>query len=137
MFAIVTCPECRNDRMVDLSTGTTSCPFCGKRMDTDRLNVKFKHPDQAVVRDVLHGSEAVPMKDDSPDPVKRLAYSVSHCKEPGPKMCMIAEGLMEIYGEITVEAVDSLVPGKGERMTEAMLDACIIYEVGYGKYKTI
>ena len=71
MFAIVTCPECRNDRMIDLSSGTTSCPFCGKRFDTDRLNVKFKHADQNVVRDVLTGNGDVPVRSDD-DPMKRL-----------------------------------------------------------------
>lgn len=137
MFAIVTCPGCRNDRMLDLSTGTTSCPFCGKRVDTDRLHVKFKHADQSVVREVLHGSESVPMKDDGSSPEKKLAYSVSHCNNPGEKMYMIAEGLMEIYGEITVEMIERLVPGKGEKMAAAMLDACIIYETGYGRFRTV
>ena len=136
MFAIVTCPNCRNDRMVDLSSGTTSCPYCGKRFDTDRLNIKFKHSDQNVVRDVLFGSEDVPTAGDD-DPMKKLAYKVSHTNDPGMKMAFIADGLSEIYGEFTVDMIDKLVPGKGERFAEAMLEACLIYEVGYGKYRTI
>ncbi len=137
MFAIVTCPECRNDRMVDLSSGTTSCPFCGKRFDTDRLHVKFKHADQDVVRDVLFGSEDVPTQDDSDNPMKALAYKVSHTNDNGLKMMAIADGLSGIYGEFTVEQIDELVPGKGERFAEAMLESCLIYEVGYGKYRKI
>ena len=136
MFAIVTCPECRNDRMIDLSSGTTSCPFCGKRFDTDRLAIKFKHADQNVVRDVLTGNEDVPTKSDD-DPMKKLAYSVSHCHDTGMKMSMIADGLSEIYGEFTIDNIETLVPGKGERFAEAMLDACLIYETGYGRYKKI
>ena len=136
MFAIVTCPECRNDRMIDLSSGTTSCPFCGKRFDTDRLNVKFKHADQNVVRDVLTGNGDVPVRSDD-DPIKKLSYSVAHCNDTGMKMSMIADGLSDIFGEFTIDNIESLVPGKGERFAEAMLEACIIYETGYGKYKKI
>ena len=106
MFAIVTCPECRNDRMIDLSSGSTSCPFCGKRFDTDRLNIKFKHPDQNVVRDVLFGSKDVPTADDSGNPMKGLSYKVSHASDPGMKMVYIADGLSEIYGEFTVDMSD-------------------------------
>lgn len=137
MFAIVTCPECRNDRMIDLSSGSTSCPFCGKRFDTDRLNIKFKHPDQNVVRDVLFGNKDVPTTDDSGNPMKGLSYKVSHASDPGMKMVYIADGLSEIYGEFTVDMIDELVPGKGEKFAEAMLDACMIYEVGYGRFRKI
>ena len=138
MYAIVTCPGCRNDRMVDLSSGTTSCPFCGKRFDTDRLMVKFKHPDQNVVRDVLTGNEDVPTSEDAEtNPMKRLSYSVAHCNEPGMRMHMIADGLDEILGEFTIDDIDTLVPGKGERYASAMLEACLIYELGYGRFKKI
>ncbi len=137
MFAIVGCPECHNDRMIDLSSGTTSCPFCGKRFDTDRLRIKFKHPDQSVVRDVLLGNEAVPTSADADDPMKGLAYRVSHTNDTGLKMMAIADGLDEIYGEFTVEMIDRLVPGKGEKFAEAMLESCLIYEVGYGRYRKI
>ena len=137
MFAIVTCPECRNNRMIDLSSGNTSCPYCGKRFDTDRLQIKFKHPDQNVVRDVLFGSKAVPTSKDSDNPMKGLAYKVSHAGDPGMKMSYIADGLSEIYGEFTVDMIDELVPGKGEKYAEAMLEACMIYEVGYGRFRKI
>ena len=135
MFAIVTCPGCRNDRMVDLASGTSTCPFCGRRFDTDRLNVKFKHSDQNVVRDVLFGNEDVPKTDD--DPMKKLSYRVSHTNDMGMKLAVIADGLSEMHGEFTIDMIDELVPGKGERYAEAMLEACLIYEVGYGRYRAI
>ena len=137
MFAIVTCPGCRNDRMVDLSSGTSTCPYCGKRFDSDRLQVKFKHPDQNVVRDVMFGNSDVPTSADADNPMKKLAYTVSHTNDTGTKMAVIADGLGEIYGEFTVHMIDQLVPGKGEKFAEAMLEACIIYEIGYGKFRKI
>ena len=138
MFAIVTCPECRNDRMVDLSTGTSTCPFCGRRFDTDRLAVKFKHSDQNIVRDVLTGNENVPTTEDAAtNPMKKLSYNVAHCNDPGMRMRMIVDGLDEIVGEFTIDDIDALVPGKGERYASAMLEACLIYELGYGKFKKI
>ena len=137
MFGIVSCPGCHKDRMIDLSSGTTSCPFCGKRYDTDRLQVKFKHPDQNVVRDVMTGSEDVPTSEDADNPMKGLAYQVSHTNDPGMKMVVIADGLDRIYGEFTVDMIDELVPGKGERFAEAMLESCMIYEIGYGQFRKI
>ena len=43
----------------------------------------------------------------------------------------------EIIGEFTIDDIDSLVPGKGERFAEAMLDVCLIYQVSYGRFKKI
>ena len=134
MFAIVTCPDCHNNRMIDLSSGTTSCPYCGRRDDTGMLQVKFKHRDQNVVRDVLFGKEDVPTSEDD-DPLKALAYSVSHCSYIGEKMLMMADGLDRICGEFTLDDIERIVPGKGERFAETMLDACLIFESGPGKYR--
>ena len=137
MFGIVTCPGCHNDRMVDLSSGSTSCPFCGKRFDTDRLIVKFKHADQNIVRDVLTGSDAVPTSEDADNPLKKLAYSVAHCSDKGRQMQMIVDGLDEILGEFTVGDIDHLVPGKGEKYARAMLEFCLIYEIDYDRFRKI
>ena len=85
----------------------------------------------------MTGNEDVPTSNDADNPMKKLAYTVSHCSDTGMKMRTIADGLDEIFGEFTVDQIDSLVPGKGERFAEAMLDACLIYEVGYGRFKKI
>ena len=137
MFAIVTCPNCRNDRMVDLSAGTTACPYCGKRFENSRLAVKFKGQDQTIVREVLQGNKDVPIPEDGeePDPLALLKYRIAHTTDIGQRMTLIAEGLDGIKGEFGLEDIEDLVPGKGERYAAAMLEYCMIHEVGYGRYR--
>ena len=137
MYAIVTCPFCRNDRMIDLDIELTSCPFCGKKFKSNSLVVKFQHENQTIVRDVLHKKSEVPVRDSSgnTDPVKKLAYLVSVTNDPAEQITMIAKGLSEIYGEFTEEQVEMVIPGKGKKYTRIMLEECIIHEVGYGKFK--
>lgn len=132
LFAIVSCPSCGNERMIDLSTGTTSCPFCGKKSDTGVLAVKFKHADQSIVRDVLHGKPLPSVRD---SPMSELAFRVAQVKDPGKKIIIISENISKIKEEFTLEDIEELVPGEGEKYIGAMLEDCIIYEVGYGRYR--
>ena len=136
MFAIVGCPGCKRTRVIDLDTKSTKCPYCGKSSKTDTLYVRFAHEDASVVREVLQGNEKVPLRKEgeSPDPMKALAYRVSHCKNIYQKLQLIAEGLCDMKGEFTEDDVEALVPGKGTVFTEAMLERCIIHEIRYGRY---
>ena len=136
MFAIVGCPGCKRTRVIDLDTKSTKCPYCGKSSKTDTLYVRFAHEDASVVREVLQGNENVPLRKEgeSPDPMKALAYRVSHCKNIDQKLQLIAEGLCDMKGEFTEDDVEALVPGKGTVFTEAMLERCIIHEIRYGRY---
>ena len=133
MFGIVGCPNCKRTRIIDLETKSTKCPFCGKSSKTDTLFVKFSHYDAAIVREVFQGNENVPFRKEGEeaDPMKALAYRVSHCKNIDQ---IIADGLCDLKGEFTEEDVEALVPGKGTVFTEAMLDRCIIHEIRYGRY---
>ena len=136
MFGIVACPGCKRTRVIDLDTKYTKCPYCGKGSKTDVLYVRFAHEDAAVVREVLQGDGSVPFRKEGgmPDPMKALAYRVSHCKNIDQKLQLIAEGLCDMKGEFTEEDVEALVPGKGTVFTEAMLERCIIHEIRYGRY---
>ena len=136
MYAIVGCPNCRRTRMVDLSNAASACPYCGKRSTSDTLNIRFSHEDPSVVRDVMQGRESVPERVDGKDadPMKVLAFRVSHCKDVRGKMDIIITGLCEMKGEFTEEDVESLVPGKGEAYLKVMLDECMIHETRYGRY---
>lgn len=136
MFGIVGCPECKRRRVIDLSTKSTKCPYCGKSSKTDSLYVRFANDDASIVREVLQGNENVPVRreGEETDPIKTLAYRVSHCRNIDQKLQMIADGLCELKGEFTEEDVEKVVPGKGTAFTEAMLERCIVHEIRYGRY---
>ncbi|MGN1045136.1 MAG: DUF5817 domain-containing protein [Candidatus Methanomethylophilaceae archaeon] len=136
MYAIVGCPNCRRTRMIDLSNATSTCPYCGKRCTSDKLNIRFSHEDPSVVRDVMQGNRNVPerSKGEDADPMDVLAFRVSHCRDVREKMCIIVAGLCDIKGEFTEEDVESLVPGKGKAYLKIMLDECMVHETRYGRY---
>ena len=137
MFAIVSCPGCSKERVVDLSSSTSVCPYCGRKADNALLAVRFSHQDQGIVRDVLQGREDVPLVRDGvpPDPMEALRYAVSHISDPEQKMSATAEGLDRIKGEFTLDDIEHIIPGQGRRFAEAMLESCLIHEVSYGRYR--
>jgi len=92
--------------------------------------------DHSIVKEVFQGNERVPFRKEGipDDPIKSLAYRVSHCKNIDQKLQMIAEGLCELKGTFTEDDVEMIVPGKGSIFTEAMLNRCIIHEIRYRQY---
>lgn len=137
MYAIVSCPGCSRERVIDLSANTSVCPYCGRRSENGVLAVRFQHRDQNIVRDVFQGKEDVPLVKDGerPDPMDSLRYTLSHINDPERKMAVAAENLDRIKGEFTLEDIEYVLPGQGERYAEAMLESCLIHEVGYGRYR--
>ena len=139
MFGIIGCSGCGRKRIIDLSTESTVCPYCGKKAVTDRMAVLFQSNDQNEVRRVFdsHTGFVMPekVKGEDKDPMSTLAYKVEHTSDVNEKMTLIAEELTRIKGTFTVEDVEELVPGKGEQYLKLMLTTCTAYEVGYGKYK--
>lgn len=140
MYGIIGCSECRRKRIIDLSDDVTSCPYCGQRVRTKQAAIYYKNEDQGMVRDALESMSDFQMperKKVSPDtdPLSSLAYKVEHTSDVMSRITLIAEELTRIQGTFTVDDVEELVPGKGEKYVKAMLDTCIAYEVGYGKYK--
>lgn len=139
MYGIITCTGCRRKRIIDLSNDITKCPYCGAKAETKRMVVAFKDPDQDLVRAAFDSMTGFTFekkeKGEDKDPLSTLAYKVEHTTDVNAKMELISEELTRIKGTFTVEDVEELVPGKGEQYVKAMLVSCMIYEVGYGKYK--
>ena len=139
MYGIIVCSGCQRQRIIDLGDEVTKCPYCGDRSVTKKARIVYMNEDQSIVRGFLDASAGFVAEkrhmDESIDPMSSLEYKVEHTTDVREKMSVIAEGLTRIKGTFTVEDVDSLVPGKGEKYVKAMLDECMIYEVKYGMYK--
>lgn len=139
MYGIITCGDCRNNRMIDLSSSSTACPYCGKKIDTKIAVIKFSDADQERVRAVFDSmsgfvSEKKERVNDA-DPLSTLAYTVDHCSDVGKRMDLISEGLTRILGTFTVGDVDGLVPGSGDKYVKSMLENCLIYETEPNRFK--
>lgn len=139
MYGIIGCSGCNSKRMIDLSDGVTVCPRCGRKMDTKRAAILFSDEDQKVVRSVFSTMTGFASEDDPlpdfKDPMDLLAFKVKHTSDVGLKLSTICDGLSEIKGTFTLDDVEQLVPGKGEKFVKIMLEECMIYEVSLGKYK--
>ena len=140
MYGIITCKGCGRNRIIDLADDTTKCPYCSHQSITKNSIVLFSDSDQSVVRDALNSMSGIELEskrkvDESIDPLSTLQYKVEHTSDVAAKMDLISEGLTRIKGEFTINDVEELVPGKGEKYVKAMLTECMIYEVGYGRYR--
>jgi len=125
MYAIVSCPGCHRRRIIDLRDETAACPYCSRRSNTKDLRILFKDADQSVVRNALASTDGTfePRTERSIeeiDPMSSLEYKVENTSDLFEKMGVIAEGLTRIKGSFTVEDVDALVPGKGEKFVKAL-----------------
>ena len=139
MFAIIGCSGCGRKRIIDLDDDKTACPYCGKKVPTKNTAIIFKSDDQSEVRAAFDSVTGfVPPKKEKgedKDPLSTLAYKVEHTSDINEKMLLIANELTRIKGTFTLEDVEELVPGKGEKYVKMMLTTCTAYEVGYGRYR--
>lgn len=139
MYGIIVCSECKRKRMIDLGCDRTKCPHCGHGADTKNVNILYKDEDQSRVRAVYSSmtgfvSEKMVKLEDT-DPMSTLAFRVEHISDIGLKLKAVCDGLSEIKGTFTLDDVEEIVPGKGEKFIKIMLDECMIYEVSLGKYR--
>lgn len=138
MFGIMACSGCRKMRMISLSDDVTTCPYCGNRSVTKNAVILFRDDDQSLVRSAMNDMTGfnAPVKEKIDlDPVSTLAYKVEHTADVQARMTLMAESLTRIKGTFTLEDIEELVPGKGERYLEMMLATCTVYEAGYGRYR--
>lgn len=136
MYGIIACKDCGRKRIIDLCDDITACPYCGERTVTKNAAVLFQADDQSAVRSALGSGCPIEKKkvDENIDPMSTLTYKVEHTSDLQTKLQLIAEGLTRMNGSFTVEDVEGFVGPKAEQYIKAMLDSCMIYEKGYGRY---
>ena len=143
MYAIVTCPKCRKDRIIQLESGSTACPYCGTRTRTEDIVVRYRSNDSGIIRSVFArgtgftAPESGKEKDKKADldPMSTLEYNYGKAKGVDKLMCL-AHGLTDIKGTFTVDDVERFEPGKGEDMIKKMIDALMVIENRPGEYSS-
>ncbi|MBE6528697.1 MAG: hypothetical protein E7Z64_06020 [Thermoplasmata archaeon] len=147
MYGISICSSCGRARVIDKSSKSSSCPYCGNTERTDKMVFIFECKDQESARKALGqaaGFEAPSPKDEKAkkkriekaDPYSTMIYKYEHSTDLDEKMQILARGLTKIKGTFTVEDIEEIVGEKyAEKYVASMLERCYIYEVGYGRYK--
>ena len=139
MYAAVACKHCKNYRIVDRSSLSSKCPFCGKECDHSSLQILFEDRDQAVVRDAIATMSGfvpeVKTRTFDADPFSTLVHRYEKCSEMDEKMRILSKGLTEILGTFTFEDIEAVDPKNAKQLLRAMLELCLVHEVRYGVYK--
>ena len=147
MYGLAICSSCGRARVIDKSSKSSSCPYCGNTERTDKLVFIFECRDQETAREALaqaSGFDAPSPKEEKAkkrkiekaDPYSTMIYKFENSTDLDEKMMIIAKDLTKIKGTFTVEDVEEIVgPKYAEKYVSAMLERCYIHEVGYGHYK--
>jgi len=143
MYAVISCIGCKKLRIIDKSSLTSECPFCGVGCEHRYIKTIFEDKDQTAVRDALaHYSGFTPEKEDKTsielaDPHSTLVYRYEHCSDMTLKMEILCKGLTDIFGIFTIDDVESVDPKNATRLIGAMQEMCLIAEIRPGKYRAI
>lgn len=142
-YAVTPC-VCGRLRVIDLSSETSVCPYCGKSVVNNNVRKLFVDTDQRAVRDALAQLTGFEMPEEDPEAIKRieeadpfstLVYKYEECSDIELKMEILAKGLTELYGTFTLEDIKKVDRKNGERMLKAMIVQCIVFEPEPGRYK--
>ena len=140
MYAAISCRSCSRYRIIDKTSASSKCPYCGADVKHRDLAILFEHIDQSIVRDAITQMTFVPevtvkKKGDDPDPISTLIYQYERCRDIDEKMGILSAGLTKIYGTFTLKDIESVDQKNAERMLKAMLELCLIHEVEHGIYR--
>ena len=143
MYAVVMCPGCRKDRIIQMETESTTCPYCGSRTKTKEIIVRYRNEDPDVVRSVFAqatgfitpNEKKERSRENDPDPLSTLEYDYGKAKGIDKLTCL-AYGLTDIKGTFTLQDVERFEPGKGEDIIKKMINALMVIESRPGEYSS-
>jgi len=138
-YAIITCSNCKQRRIIDRSAISSKCPRCGTQAEHKGLRVIFENKDQNAVREVLtrmSGTHVPEKKSKGPDsdPLSTLIYKYENCSGLEEKMALLSKGLTDIYGTFSIEDIKKIDEKNAVKLLNAMLEQCYIHEIKYGRY---
>ncbi|MEA4977110.1 MAG: hypothetical protein VB016_00935 [Methanomassiliicoccaceae archaeon] len=142
-YAVTPC-SCGNLRVIDLSSETSDCPYCGKSINNESARVLYSDVDPKAARDALArltGFEAPPRdpevrkRIEEADPLSTLEYKYEGCSDAEQKMELLAQGLTKIYGTFTIDDVRKVEGRDPEKILKGMIELCIVFEAEPGRYK--
>jgi len=145
MYGLSICSMCGRARVIDRSSKSSTCPYCGNSERTDRMVFFYECRDQETARKALAeaagfeapNEKAKKKKIEKADPYSTMIYKYENTSDLDEKMKIIAKGLTKIKGTFTIDDVSEIVGEKNaEKYISAMLDRCYIAEVRVGQYKS-
>jgi DNA-directed RNA polymerase subunit RPC12/RpoP len=138
-YAIISCGKCKHQRMIDRSSASSKCSYCGLRVEHKEVVTVFENKDQNIVRDALTQLNSFDVQEKKSgvdhDPLSTLIYKYENCTDMQKKMELISRGLTDIYGTFSLEDVEKIDEKNAEKLLNAMLELCYVHEVRNGRYR--
>lgn len=133
MFGAVVCPRCRKGFAVDLEHRSSSCPHCGRQVQTRRMKTRFTSSSasltaQAVAELNTKGRELRSFEGTMEQKEKKTGVSV-----------LQMEQLIEDLQEFDLYELERKIVGRtnvaGEELLGRMRTLGLVYEYSPGRYR--
>ncbi len=143
-YAVTPC-LCGRLRVIDLSSETSVCPFCGKSVKNANVRQLYADDDAQAVRDALAAltGYGAPEEDleakkrvKEADPLSTLVYRYEGCSDTEEKIDVLSRGLTEIFGTFTLDDIRKVDRKNADKILDAMIVQCVVFESEPGRYKT-
>ena len=129
MFGAVVCPRCRKGFAVDLEHRTSTCPHCGRQVQTRRLKSYFSSSSASLTAKAVGdlNRKGRDLKAFDGDPVTEQGHSV-----PIKDM----DKMLDELGEFTsAELAAKLELKEADDMVSRLLQTGAIYESSAGRFR--
>lgn len=142
-YAVTPC-FCGMLRVIELSSESSVCPYCGKTVKNKDAQKLYSDTDPKAVRDTLAQLTGFEKPDEDlehkkrieeADPISTLQYKYEGCSDMEQKMEILAQGLTKIYGSFTLEDIKTIDERDAEKILKGMIAQCIVFEAEPGRYK--
>lgn len=139
MYAAVPCLKCGRTRIIDLSSVSSKCPYCGTVSETKAMRILLKGEDAREVREklvaVTSPKEPPKEKRTDIDPMSTLQYSYERAKG-ADKLTVLCEGLDRIVGSFTLDDVRIIDKENAEELIKRMMHSMLVIEERPGVYRS-
>lgn len=132
MFGAVVCPRCRKGFAVDLEHRSSTCPHCGRAVQTRRMKTRFTSTSasltaQAVAELNTRGRELKGFKGKLDPEPKAPAFKPS-----------ALEDLIKELGEFDLVDLERVLDGRmdAEDALSRLISSGFVYECAPGRYRT-
>ncbi|MCG7844959.1 MAG: hypothetical protein MIO90_05965 [Methanomassiliicoccales archaeon] len=135
MFGAVICPRCRKGFAVDLEHRSSSCPHCGRQVQTRRMKTHFTSSSASLTAKAVaelnrKGREMKAFKGIVEPPEHRQSMSPS-----------LIEALVKELGEFELSDLETKLGGRttmeSDEILRRMVSMGLIYESAPGRYRPI
>jgi hypothetical protein len=133
MFGAVVCPRCRKGFAVDLEHRSSSCPHCGRQVQTRRMKNHFTSSSASLT------AQAVAELNTKNRELRSFVGTVEQKGRKTSVSGLQLEHLVEEIGEFDLEELQTKLEGmtnvKTEELLERMRALGLVYESSPGRYR--